>query len=87
MLTALFRRTLTALLSAALVAAAFPPATHADERDIRCESTRNRYRFCPADTENRDERRQNVEERAVDQRRYESYLRILESVKAGKLGL
>ena len=31
--------------------------------------------------------RQAVEERAVDPRRYESYLRILESIKAGKLGL
>lgn len=51
--TAVFRRTLTAVLSVALVAAAFPPAAQADERDLRCESNRGRYRFCPADTENR----------------------------------
>lgn len=57
MSSSLARRSVAALVSVALVAAAFPPAASADERTISCESRRGRYRFCPADTDNRVELR------------------------------
>ena len=47
------RRPVALCLAVALVIPALPAPAAADERTIRCESRNGRYRFCPADTDNR----------------------------------
>lgn len=53
-------RPLALVLVTAIVVPAMPSPARADERTIRCESVRGRYRFCPADTDNRVELRRQL---------------------------
>jgi hypothetical protein len=47
------RRSVSLCLIAVLAIPALPAPARADERTIKCESRNGRYRFCPAETENR----------------------------------